>query len=690
MLHRLRLPALIAVATATIACEQPAKPDKNAAGEPAPQTGQAVKPQQPLFNTIKREDFNRLAAELSVPLFWTEDRNNDGALTEDELATWWGLRPAAQPFADVYRSMERTLKEGPKLEGLDEGEVKRRRAVLKELSQGRLTLVQSDFRGAPAEDLAVVKGVLAAAELIETIFAKQKGVKASWTSEIAADDTASRTLMYRNQGPWCVAPDTENDPDCNAVPSKPKKISGLYPENIQVDDPKFCDKLAARKDADQLFHQFSVVVDEGGALKAVPYNVAYKAEMSKISAILRETAAAITSAEEAAFKAYLTAAAQAFEDNNWFAADEAWAKMNAQNSKWYLRIGPDETYFEPCARKAGFHVSFARINKASVEWQTKLEPVKNEMEAALAALAGPPYKARQVSFHLPDFIDIIVNAGDSRDEHGATIGQSLPNWGPVANEGRGRTVAMTSFYTDPDSVKSLRSQVSSLFCEAAMPLFTDDYSPQLMSTILHEAAHNLGPAHEYKANGKTDDQAFGGPLAAMLEELKAQSSAGFFADWLVEKGLITRDVAERAHTRDVVWSFGHISRGMYSDNKPRPYSQLAAIIVGSLIQDGAMTWHAEELAANKQDKGCFTFELPKFPAAMKSVTGAVAKIKGRGDKAKAIALQKTFVDAPKAKELHAVIRERWLRSPRATFVYAIQPAITAGATASDSPSKAQE
>src|SRR6476620_46419 len=120
--------------------------------------------------------------------------------------------------------------------------------------------------------------------------------------------------------------------------------------------------------------------------------------------------------------------------------------MGVLNSKFYLRIGPDETYFEPCSRKAGFHVSFARINQDSLEWQKKLEPVKTDLEKAMADLAGAPYKARDVKFHLPDFIDIVINAGDSRDAFGATIGQSLPNWGPVA-DGRGRTVAMTNLYT---------------------------------------------------------------------------------------------------------------------------------------------------------------------------------------------------------------------------------------------------
>ena len=89
--------------------------------------------------------------------------------------------------------------------------------------------------------------------------------------------------------------------------------------------------------------------------------------------------------------------------------------MNVDNSKWYVRVAPDETYWEPCAQKAGFHLTFARINQGSKEWQEKLVPVQQEMEEAIATRAGAPYKARKVTFHLPDFIDIVVNAGDDRE-----------------------------------------------------------------------------------------------------------------------------------------------------------------------------------------------------------------------------------------------------------------------------------
>ena len=66
---------------------------------------------------------------------------------------------------------------------------------------------------------------------------------------------------------------------------------------------------------------------------------------------------------------------------------------------------------------------------------------------------------------------MVLNAGDQRSPHGATIGQSLPNWGPVAETG-GRTVAMTNLYTDADSREQQAEQMSSLFCKATDALAT--------------------------------------------------------------------------------------------------------------------------------------------------------------------------------------------------------------------------
>ena len=172
-----------------------------------------------------------------------------------------------------------------------------------------------------------------------------------------------------------------------------------------------------------------------------------------------------------------------------------------------------------------------------------------------------------MTFHLPDFIDIIVNAGDDRDPIGATIGQSLPNWGPVANEGRGRTVAMVNINTDPDSRVARKAQAESVLDAASAKLYPDSTEPGLLSTILHEATHNLGPAHEYKVNGKVDDEAFGGPIASMMEELKAQTGALFLLDFLRARSIISDEMAQQSFADSIVWAFGHISQGMYTGDE---------------------------------------------------------------------------------------------------------------------------
>jgi hypothetical protein len=675
--HLLRPAAAAGLLLLASACEK--KPPPPA---PAPAAAASGAPAG-RFDRVPRAELNRLAAEVALPIFWTEDRNRNGALDPDELAVYWGLEPGASladyvrtepgggarftPRAtEAYATILRHLAIGAR------DDDPRRAAVKKELAQGRVTLVATDLSGAPAEERAFARAILRAAQLVEVLYAKQQGVH-DLAAKVPRDDPASRTLFFRNQSARCEAPATHDDPSCSALlpADRPgEKRSGLYRTDELSRDPRFCERLLAEP---ALRDPFVIAVQEGPALVPVPYDRAWPEEMSAIARELDDARAALGE-REPALREYLRAAAAAFRDNAWWPADEAWSKMDARSSKYFLRVAPDEVYDEPCSTKALFHLTFGLVNQGSVKWQTKLDPRKTEMESALAALAGPPYRARTVSFKLPDFVDIALNAGDARKAFGATIGQSLPNFGPVANGGRGRTVAMTSFYTDRDSIDTAREQAASLFCKEVFARWTSEPEPQLMSTVLHEAAHNLGPAHQYRAAGKIDRESFGGPLASTLEELKAQTAALYFTDWLVEKKEITREDADRAHVRDVFWAFGHVSRGMYGEGKhPKNYGQLAAIQLGWLLEDGAATWQEATLAANGKDRGCLAVDLARLPDAIKRLMVAVVQIKARGDRPRAEALVAEHVDVRgERKKLHDVITERMTRAPKASFVYAIK------------------
>jgi hypothetical protein len=628
------------------------------------------------YNSIGRIDFNKRAAEEFLPLFWSEDTNNDSTLQPGELAVLWGLPDDdasmwvangtfTPKFTDAYARLSK-----PPVAGTGP-EAERLRLVRDELAQGAVTLVHTDLgKDSPAEQ-QMVQHLMRAAVLIERLYARQVGVL-DIEAQIPPEDVASRAMFHRNQSPFCESPRTENVAACNALAQVPRRISGLYPAAIQA-EPGFCQRVEKAANAKDLTGHFNIVTGDAdpASWKAVPFPIAWAGDMSAVAQELHKAADGLGDAEPA-LVAYLRAAADSFASNDWEPANRAWVAMNAKNSRWYARIGPDEVYYDPCAWKAGFALQLARINPDSIAWQEKLEAHKAAMEQQIAKFAGPPYKARIVQFKLPDFIDVVLNAGDQRMPVGATVGESLPNWGPVAAAG-GRTVTMTNLYTDPDSRARSATLQSAVFCKASDALHVTTGKEDVLESLLHEAAHNLGPSHDYSVAGKTAPQAFGGPLASTLEELKAQNSSLYLLSLLQSRGVLQPDEVLRTLRGGLAWAFGHISRGMYAaDGTPRNYSHLAAIQIGSFIDAGALAWVAEP-AANGKDMGCVQVDYAKLPAAIEQLETTVLGIKARADRKGAEALLAKYVDDKDDAYagVKAAITERYLRSPKASFVYSI-------------------
>lgn len=621
------------------------------------------------YGALDRARFNQVALRLDLGLFWAADDDDDGQVDPAEVRsllfypgdrTWVdGEGRFTEAFDRAYAAMVAATLEGPPSD-------ERTLLVLEELASASPTLVETDLRALPADHRAFAEKMLRVAGLVDWLYARQTGMAALAARE-SPTDAPSRSLFRRNWGPRCLAPTTERNPACSAIAGAPKQYVDVYPEALQADEG-FCAALEAREDKETLLAPFVVVREREGALVPIPYHDAYAEEVRAISAELRSAADALTDPNEEPLRVYLRAAAQSFLDDDWVPADEAWSRMNARSSKWYVRVGPDEVYWEPCSRKAGYHLTFALVDTASLEWQARLTPLQNDMERALAALVPGAYDAREVSFSMPDFIAIVVNAGDDRNAFGATIGQSLPNWGPVADEGRGRTVAMTNLYTDPDSNERRRTIAASMFDSAAMASFTTAPQPGLLSTILHEATHNLGPAHEYRVDGKTSDEAFGGEMASMLEELKAQSGALFLLTLLKERGIIDEIAAREAYLDSMVWALGHVSRGMYTaDGHRKAYSQLAAVQIGFLSDQGALHFDPNALAANGEDRGAFAIDYERMPAASEALMREVMRILAEQDIPGAQALAARHVDGDTVPQ--SLVAERYLRFPRQSFVY---------------------
>ena len=632
------------------------------------------------YARLARADFNRLAVRANAAAYWRTDADADGAIDPDEVASllfypappaWVEAGAFTPAFAELY---ERLVTAAAAPAPTDPRLV----AVLADLDGGRPTLVETDAAALPADHQEFLAEMLTVANLIDQLFDAQTGTAALAAQATDLDD-ASASLLRRNRGPRCVTATQQDNPACSALPGAPKPKVGVYPAALQA-EPEFCARLAARPDASALLGDFTVVADRGAGPFAVPYATYFAEFAGPIADHLEAAATALTDPNEDALRTYLRAAAAAYRSNDWASADEAWALMNAQNSRWYVRVAPDESYWEPCVRKAGFHLTLSLINPGSLAWQAKLAPIQQDLENGLATLAGPPYVARKVNFHLPDFIDIVVNAGDDRGALGATIGQSLPNIGPVAEESRGRTVVMANLYTDPDSRAASRAKDAALLDAPSLAMLGDEAADAagLLSTIAHEACHNFGPSADYRppgeagaAPGPTDNEAFGGPLASIMEELKAQTCGLWVVAQLRQRGLIDQALEEATYVDSLLWAMGHVGEGMIDgDGNPNTYPQLAAIQLGFFLGRGSLTFDAAGVTANGQDHGVFHIDAVKLRADIEALTRLVVGIKGRAFKAGAQALVTQFVEGDAVP--HALLKERAARLPRANFVFAVR------------------
>ncbi|MEM1025052.1 MAG: hypothetical protein AAGD10_08100 [Myxococcota bacterium] len=615
----------------------------------------------PFVTTEKsRQVVNAELLARAIPVFWMEDTNGNQAIDARELGRVWSLEDGRVWLRDgrltpaLLAALEATP---PATEANDAQEAARRASVDKELAQGQPTLVFTDFSRAKEDELRLLQAVQTLARSIEALHRAQLG-SASYEAQLP-EHGPSRLLFARNQAPWCMAPLTEKDPNCSAVPGAQRR-SGLYPAKLQADE-SFCTDLSP-----ELSGPFTVVRERDGALVALPHHEAFPALTKKAAAQSRAAAQAFAVQPDMA--RYLEGVARAFETGDWAPADELWTKLEGP---WYLRVGPDEVFFSPCGRKPLYHLSFGRMSERAATWRRKIDLFRQDMEQEVARLAGRPYRARPADFRLPDFVEIILNAGDSRRPHGAYIGQSLPNFGPLAESGRRRTVAMTNLYADPDSHAQLRAQAESALCGESMSGFSEADAPRIMNTAFHDVARNLGPGAGWKVRGQDDKGLFGGALAATLEELKAQAVAQHLVHRLAARDLVDQEAVRGMFTFATLWALSHFSREMYGPGGiPRPYSHLAAIELGLLQREGALRW-VQEKAANGRDEGCFQIDFERLGPGLEATAREVLRIKAGGLEKRAAFMMKTYVDGLDP-ELHQAIGERWRRFPRASFMYGIR------------------
>src|SRR5262249_19541463 len=94
--------------------------------------------------------------------------------------------------------------------------------------------------------------------------------------------------------------------------------------------------------------------------------------------------------------------------------------------------------------------------------------------------------------------------------------------------------------------------------EQAAKASADGY---LLTTILHEIAHGIGPAFSRTPNGKTGIREAVGPIFSGLEEAKADGVGMFGLKWLVDHGALPKEKVDGYYSSYVAGIFRTVRFG---------------------------------------------------------------------------------------------------------------------------------
>jgi hypothetical protein len=143
----------------------------------------------------------------------------------------------------------------------------------------------------------------------------------------------------------------------------------------------------------------------------------------------------------------------------------------------------------------------------------------------------------------------------------------------------------------------------------------------LLSTIMHEISHGLGPAYARTASGKVDVREAIGPIYGGLEEAKADVVGMFGLKWLVDHEALPKDKLEEYYTSYVAGIFRTIRFGT-----GEAHGQAEMMEFNYLSERGAI---------KRQASGKYAVDYALMPPALADLAKELLQIEATGDRERA-------------------------------------------------------
>jgi hypothetical protein len=390
--------------------------------------------------------------------------------------------------------------------------------------------LSTDLSRLSAADRRIIPLLIEAAQAMDTIYWEQAyGARDSLLS--ALHDDATRRYALINYGPW-----DRLDGNAPFVPGTGPKPAGanFYPRDMTRAEFEAA-VAAGGPRADSLRSLYTLVRrDSARRLVPVPYHIAYRAQVERAAARLREAAKL---AGDAGLRRYLELRAQALLTDDFRASDVAWLEM--KDNVLDVVIGPIETYEDQLFGYKAANEAFVLVK--DMEWSRRLARYAALLPGLQRELPVPDAYKRESPGSDSDLnaYDAVYYAGDA-NAGSKTIAINLPNDESVQLEKGTRRLQLQN---------SMRAKFDAILMPIAEQLIAEDQRAQVQfdaffeNTMFHEVAHGLGVKNTIAGKGTVREALK--EQASALEEGKADVLGLWMVTRLAEQGeLAEREVAD--------------------------------------------------------------------------------------------------------------------------------------------------
>jgi hypothetical protein len=479
-------------------------------------------------------------------------------------------------------------------------------------------LTANTARLSPGDRQALMK-IIAAAKLLDPLFLRQV-----WSGndelykKLAADKSAvgQQRLHYFliNDGPWSRI--DNNEPFIEGVPREKPPQANFYPDDITKDE--FNSWLAGLPGSEKekaTGYFYTIRRDTGGKLMSVPYNDEYQEFLEPAAKLLREAAALATNQT---LKDFLSKRAEAFASNDYYQSDVAWMDLKGPID---VTIGPYETYEDELF---GYKASFeAYVTLTDAAESAKLEKFSQHLQELENNLPlDPRYRNPKLGASSPMRVVNEVFASGEGNNGVQTAAFNLPNDERVVKE-KGSARIMLKNVQDAKFNKVLIPITRVVLTTAQQRAVAFDSF--FTHILMHELMHGLGP-HNITVNGQaTTVRLQLKELYSSIEEAKADVTGLWALQYLLDKGVIDKQMQRTLYTTYLASMFRSVRFGLTES-----HARGVAMQFNYFTDEGAIKFDPRT--------GKFSADDAKMKAAVRKLTHDLLTIEAEGsyEKAKAI------------------------------------------------------